>query len=323
MYVASLFDNGGPYYWRAIAGMPIILGTVLVLLDVVFIRKMNSLKFQVMMNGVDQTKQAAYKIYDKKTADDLCEDFDKILNPPDGDVQPLKKTFLQEIKANKRQFWHVILITFLVCYSYFTLYESFFVYIGSKDLNNTAEVEKSKFWAIFAVMSETIGYIINSTFDLGKDPRKLIIKTYWLAIVSALFVGTGYYLENLSWARLSSITHGFCLAGIYGAFNPYYLTVLPPALNGIPHIVLNFNNALINQLFPLYFTTDATYTRWAVGFGVIACFISFCWIMLILVLKSTKGLNNAQVIALFSRKKSRNSKHLAKSKSKSTPHLLE
>ena len=64
MYVASLFDNGGPYYWRAIAGMPIILGTVLVLLDVVFIRKMNSLKFQIMMNGVDQTKQAVYKIYD-------------------------------------------------------------------------------------------------------------------------------------------------------------------------------------------------------------------------------------------------------------------
>lgn len=257
-------------------------------------------------------------MYDKKTADDLCDDFDKILNPPGGDLQPAKKSYLQEIKASKKQFLHVVFITFLICYSFFTIYESFFVYIGSKDLNNKTEVEKSKFWAIFSVMSETLGYILNSAFDLGKDPRGLLIKTYWLAIVSALFVAIGYYLEDLSWARFSSLSHGFCLAGIWGAFNPYYLTVLPPPLNGIPHIVLNFNNALLNQLFPFYFTIEARNRKWAVGFGIIACFVAICWILLILLLKNTKGLNNTQISALFDEKKSRKSKS-RKNKNRKTP----
>ena len=251
VYIASLFDDGGVYYWRIIAGFPVFLGLILVPLDIIFVRKMNSIKYLVMTKGLAETKQIAYKMYDQQTADDLCEDFYQVSNPQ----QEVKSTtMLQEIKSHKNQFKHTMLVTFLVCYSYFTVYESFFVLIGSKNLNDTEQVEKAKLWAVFAVVSETVSYLINSVFDLGKNMRRLLISTYWLAIVSALLVTKGYYSEDLMWARFSSISHGLCIGGIYGSFNPYYLTVLPATLSGLPHIVLNFNNALINQLFPLWFT---------------------------------------------------------------------
>jgi hypothetical protein len=312
VYIASLYDDGSWWYWRCIAGFPVVLGTILVILDILLIRNMNSVKFWIKTKGLGKTKEIAYKIYNKRTADLICGDFYEVakLEGPvpgeDGDratrTQQPVNSLCQEITLYKNQFKHVIIVTFLVCYSYFTIFESFIVLIGSKDLTNTEEVEKAKFWGVFAVIAETLSYLMNSVFDLGKNQRKLLISVYWLAVVSTSLVSIGYYTENLQWARLSSITHGLCIGGIYGAFNPYYLTILPSTLTGFPHIVLNFNNALINQIFPLIFRENQSYEFWATGFGIMACYVFICWLLLIKIVKSTKGLTNTQVIAMFQKK---------------------
>lgn len=158
-------------------------------------------------------------------------------------------------------------------------------------------------FAIFAEVSETTGYMLTATFDLAKDPRKLLMKTFWLAIVSASLVSTGYYYKDLSITRFASITHGFCVAQMYSSFNPYYLSVLPPSLTGIPHFVMYTHNGIVNFLFPRYFSTSASYQKWAIGFGVIACMVAISWNLLILLFKDTKGLNSLEVKALFEEKK--------------------
>lgn len=106
---------------------------------------MNSLKYLIVRYGIVEAKKTAYLIYHKKTADEMCEDFQQIIQP-EKSVSPnskYQKSFFSEIAANKGQFWHIMLVTFLFCYSFFTLYESFFVYICSRNLNDTNEVEKS------------------------------------------------------------------------------------------------------------------------------------------------------------------------------------
>lgn len=284
MYIISLNDDEGPYFWRAVAGMPIALGVLALTLDLIFVRRMNSLKYLVTELGVEKAKEQAYKIYEKTTADELCEDFQKVIDEGQTATKS-KKSFFREIKDNRRQFFHIVLVTLLVGYSCYTLYESYFVYITTYDLNNLVDVDKSKFWALIAVISETVGYLINSVLDLGKNPRKLLVCCYWLAIASASLVSAGYCFDNLSFARYSSVTHGLSLAAIWGGFNPYYLSILPPALNGVPLIILNFNNAVINQLFPLFLTPETPHRSWAYAFGGLACLVCFCWITLMCVLK--------------------------------------
>ena len=196
----------------------------------------------------------------------------------------------------------MLLVTFLIGFSCYTLYESYFVYITTFDLSKIEDLDKSKFWALIAVVSETFGYLVNSVLDLGKNPRRLLLCCYWLAIGSASLVSIGYFLQDLKWARFCSITHGLSLAAIWGGFNPYYLSILPPALNGVPLIILNFNNAVLNQLFPLLLTPEAQHSKWGYAFGALACIVCCCWVLLMCVLKQTKGLNNAQVMALFNPK---------------------
>lgn len=284
MYIISLYDDEGPYFWRAVAGMPIAVGVLAQTLDLIFVRRMNSLKYLVTELGVEKAKEQAYKIYEKTTADELCEDFQKVIDEGETATKS-KKSFFREIKDNRRQFFHIVLVTLLVAYSCYTLYESYFVYITTYDLNNLVDVDKSKFWALIAVISESVGYLINSVLDLGKNPRKLLVCCYWLAIASASLVSAGYYFDNLSIARYSSVTHGLSLAAIWGGFNPYNLSILPPALNGVPLIILYFNNAVINQLFPLLLTPETPPRIWAYAFAGLACLVCFCWMTLMCVLK--------------------------------------
>lgn len=75
VYIASIYDDGSWYYWRLIAGFPIILGTILVIMDFLIIRKMNSIKYWIKTMGLVKTKARAYTIYNKPTADMICEDF--------------------------------------------------------------------------------------------------------------------------------------------------------------------------------------------------------------------------------------------------------
>lgn len=93
MYMVSLKDNGGKIFWRCIASFPIALAAIILVLDIVFVKRMNSLKYLIESQGVDKAKEVAYLIYEKRTADEMCDDFNKILNP-EGEVKTGKKTFL-------------------------------------------------------------------------------------------------------------------------------------------------------------------------------------------------------------------------------------
>lgn len=90
MYVVSLYDDEGPYFWRGVAGMPIILGVLALTLDLIFVRRMNSLKYFVTEMGLEKAKECAYKIYEKATADELCDDFYKVVQG--SEVNGVKKT---------------------------------------------------------------------------------------------------------------------------------------------------------------------------------------------------------------------------------------
>lgn len=294
MYIISLNDDEGPSYWRGVALMPVGVGTLALLLDLIFVRRMDSVKFAVIKEGVDAAKKRAYLIYEKQTADLMCEDFDKV----NQDLRAIGKngeSFSSQVKVNKRQLIHITIVTMMITFSCYTLYESYFVYITTFNLSDLPEVELSKKWALLAVISETFGYIINSAMDFGKNPKKLLISCFWLTTVSAGLVAFGYFKQDLRWSRFSSISNGISLAAIWGAFNPYYLSILPTVLCGVPPIIFNFINAVLNQTFPLILNSEAPNSSWATFFTGLAGFAFLMWLLLAIIVKPTAGLMDSEI----------------------------
>lgn len=107
--------------------------------------------------------------------------------------------------------------------SFYPVFYSFSVFIGAKHLAELKEAEKAKFWSFLAIVFESLSYILNSVFGLSRQPKKYFVTSYSITIISLILTSVGYSIHDLGVVRLSNITHGISVGGIFGAYSAYYL----------------------------------------------------------------------------------------------------
>jgi hypothetical protein len=164
-------------------------------------------------------------------------------------------------------------------FTFYVIWYSFSVLIGSKRLDDEEAVKKSTLWSLIGILTETGGYLMNTAFNFSKNPKKYFLVSQFMSIISAGLVAYGYFSENLLWARLSNITFGISVSGVFGAMNPYQLLILPRSLLGIPYLVYGIINSAISTVFPLIFRQNDTYERWGYGFSIMGIFLLLSWVI--------------------------------------------
>ena len=126
-----------------------------------------------------------------------------------------------DIRLYKRQSLHMILLCSILALTVYTLWYSFSVLIGSKRLDDDEAVKQSTLWSLIGIMMETGGYLMSTLFNFTRNPKKYFLTSQFISIISTALVAYGYFTENLLWARLSNITFGMSVSGLFGAMNPY------------------------------------------------------------------------------------------------------
>jgi MFS family permease len=101
-YSLQLFDNGGKTFWRYMVAFPSILGCILVLFHLIFIKNINCLPFLISSKGYEQTVEIANTIYDPESAESLLDEFNKIVIIEDKDEKNDNKVIFAEFKLYKR-----------------------------------------------------------------------------------------------------------------------------------------------------------------------------------------------------------------------------
>jgi hypothetical protein len=146
----------------------------------------------------------------------------------------------------------VIFLTIMTL-TFYIIFTSFSVLIGAKRLDDIEAVKQSTVWSLRGMIAESVGYILNSLFNFTDRPKGYFLVSQFLAIVSTTLVAYGYLTRNLFWGRFANITFGLSMSGVFGAVNPYVMSILPPSLFGMTYLIYSIVNSIINTVFPKVF----------------------------------------------------------------------
>lgn len=75
VFVLSFLDDGGRYFWRAFAAVPVVLGIGFGSLELILNKRVDSINYLVREKGFKETLARAEKVYDPITAKIMTKDF--------------------------------------------------------------------------------------------------------------------------------------------------------------------------------------------------------------------------------------------------------
>ena len=300
----SNFDNGGPLYWRSfLLGFAVIL-VIVTILDLLFIKDLNSLTFLIRKFGLQKSLKKVNGLYSREVARAKIEEANDTL-----DYQRRQRE--EQMRRGVAQ-WRTDLVTYkksalnLICVTLLGMtglqlqYMSFGSLIGSKDLTNHAAVAQVKLVLTFTEVIESLGYIVVIYFGFIRLRKRGLLVAHFFGCLVVLSSAVGYLSHNLVIARFGILLNGFAFPTFQPSFNLYSSEIVPASLVFITSFCSTIFGIIMEFLFPRVMDIEQSpYHTVGIKFLVLAAIGFSSHIALRFVMIETSGLSPLQVKALI------------------------
>ena len=301
---ASNFDKGGPLYWRAILlGFALIL-MILLFLDLLLVKDLNSITYMIRRFGLEESSKKVEGLYSVEVARAKIEEASDTL-----DYQRRQRE--EQMRRGVAQ-WRTDLVTYkksalnLICVTLLGLtglqlqYMSFGSLIGSKNLNNHAAVAQVKLVLTFTEVIESIGYMVVIYFGFIRLRKRGLLVAHFFGCMVVLSSAVGYLSHNLLIARFGILLNGLAFPTFQPSFNLYTSEIVPASLVFINSFCSTIFGIIMEFLFPRVMDIEQSpYHTVGIKFLVLAAIGFSSNIALRFVMIETSGLSPLQAKALI------------------------
>lgn len=268
----AVFDNGGVLFWRIIYGVPVFMLFVLLILDFFFVKDLTSVRFSLKKKGFEETLKMLEKVYEKKTAEEICKEFKEaieITGSP-GEKKLNSTSFWEDVKDNSVELKIAFLTSIAMSLTLFTAYSGFGILIGSRDLRDEADVKMSKIAVTMSFVFNTLVNFLNLAFNWNKNKKRQTTLGVSVFMICALLICLAYSFEIYLLAKISVALSGAGIALIFTGLMPYWTEILPSNLTGLPYGTIGAFSAISTFVFPKILKDGIGRNVFVLFFGV--CF---------------------------------------------------
>ena len=289
--------------WPIISISPGLLAGVVSILEIIFVRKLNTFSYLLSRKGYEETVKLQRRVYSTKTAKFLSKFFGTIEHKRKNS----KNTVLKTVKMFGVEVKHTIKICFLaimslsgllMTFSFILCLPEFYQLSGEPEEQEGSKTPlmRLQFYLIVALICKLFiqAFILFKGFQ--KHSRKLLISGGLLAILGFLAQGMGSIVS-----RSGPYMVGIGLAGLGVAcseigFKTYHKYYLPRSLSGLPAGLLETLWGLVLGGFSFaYLSLGQEYWKWVMF--VLGAVSSLSLLLVFACVKEFKGMSRLEVYA--------------------------